>query len=271
MNNSIVSTSYVPLQPPYQIIKYDEDVAMQIGTLIVTIQKGGRSDEKAYKISTHSHPVVAYENKNDERLTNEQLTTHQFLEGAVWNNVEVKDVLTVCLTGATLTWKQFIEILEQDTFTHRYRTRPHVMLYWQLKKLGVTVLPPEDRTCYLKLHLAIQPEEAGLSLQTDHTSPIYLNVSVVEDDYEEGVFSYNAARKTWYSSKWINDADLELALHTQLLNYKNVLRDLLYNEEDSHFTVTYATDADQFEQVVKSLNEDNFFVNLAYNSEGGTV
>ena len=38
MDNKIVSTAYVPLQPPYQIIMYDHDVAMQIGTLIVTVQ-----------------------------------------------------------------------------------------------------------------------------------------------------------------------------------------------------------------------------------------
>jgi len=34
MDNKIVSTAYVPLQPPYQIIMYDHDVAMQIGTLL---------------------------------------------------------------------------------------------------------------------------------------------------------------------------------------------------------------------------------------------
>jgi len=82
MDNKIVSTAYVPLQPPYQIIKYDQDVAMQIGTLIVTMQKGG----KDYQIETHSHPVVAYENKERDGMADNQLTRHQFLEGAVWNN-----------------------------------------------------------------------------------------------------------------------------------------------------------------------------------------
>ena len=41
MENQITSTTYVPLQPPFQIIKYARDIAMQIGTLIVTIQKEG--------------------------------------------------------------------------------------------------------------------------------------------------------------------------------------------------------------------------------------
>ena len=100
MDHKIVSTAYVPLQPPYQIIKYDQDVAMQIGTLIVTIQKGA----EAYQIETHSHPVVAYENKEKPELVNNELTNHQFMDGAVWSNVVVKDVTTVCLAGATLTW-----------------------------------------------------------------------------------------------------------------------------------------------------------------------
>ena len=108
MDQKIVSTAYVPLQPPYQIIMYDHDVAMQIGTLIVTVQKGA----KDYQIETHSHPVVAYENKEREGMADSQLTRHQFLEGATWNNVEVKDVTTVCLAGATLTWKEFLEVLE---------------------------------------------------------------------------------------------------------------------------------------------------------------
>ena len=91
MVNKIVSTLYVPLQPPYQVIKYDKDVAMH---------EDSTSD---YQIETHSHPVVAYENKACDEMANSQLTSHNFLEGAVWNNVEVRDVTTICLTGATLT------------------------------------------------------------------------------------------------------------------------------------------------------------------------
>ena len=152
MDNKIVSTAYVPLQPPYQIIKYDQDVAMQIGTLIVTMQKGG----KDYQIETHSHPVVAYENKERDGMADNQLTRHQFLEGAVWNNVEVRDVTTVCLAGVTLTWEKFLEVLEHESFMNMYRATPDVSLYWSLKKLGVRVLPPEVRECVVQLELRIQ-------------------------------------------------------------------------------------------------------------------
>jgi len=65
MDHKIVSTAYVPLQPPYQIIKYDQDVAMQIGTLIVTIQKGA----EAYQIETHRTDNLC-RNKKNEVTTN---------------------------------------------------------------------------------------------------------------------------------------------------------------------------------------------------------
>lgn len=62
MTDDIFSTSYVTLQPPFQIIKYGHDIGMQIGTLIVTKQTEG-NEIHPFKIETHSYPVVAYENK----------------------------------------------------------------------------------------------------------------------------------------------------------------------------------------------------------------
>ena len=62
MDNKIVSTTYVPLQPPYQIIKYGKDIGMQIGTLIATSQLKGDKDQP-FKVETHSYPVVTYGSK----------------------------------------------------------------------------------------------------------------------------------------------------------------------------------------------------------------
>ena len=164
MKGKIVSTLYVPLQPPYQVIKYDKDVAMQIGTLIVTVQKESEDSTSDYQIETHSHPVVAYENKACDEMANSQLTSHNFLEGAVWNNVEVRDVTTICLTGATLTWQDFLDALEHENFITGYRKAPDVDIYWNLIKLGVKVLPPTERTCSVCLTLKVQIEECGISL-----------------------------------------------------------------------------------------------------------
>lgn len=254
MDNKIVSTAYVPLQPPYQIIKYDHDVAMQIGTLIVTIQKGG----KDYQIETHSHPVVSYENKEKEGMADNQLTRHQFLEGAVWNNVEVKDVTTVCLAGATLTWRHFLEVLQYDNFLSRYSHVPDMLLYWGLKKLGVKVLPPEERECTVRLELKVQPEESGLALQSEVSSDIFLNVSVAKEDH---VF-YNNKKQTWCSDAWKENAFIWQEMTSQLYDYRHILRDLLFNEDINHFIVTYITDEERFQEIVVNLNQT--FSNLSF-------
>ena len=254
MDNKIVSTAYVPLQPPYQIIKYDKDVAMQIGTLIVTIQKGRDN----YQIETHSHPVVSYENKVREEMADSQLTRHQFLEGAVWNNVEVRDITTVCLTGATLTWEQFLEVLEYETFLSEYTIIPDVSIYWGLKKLGVKVLPPEVRKCSVHLGLRIQPEESGLALQSEVSSGLFLNVSVAKEDH---VF-FNHKKQSWCSDDWKDDAFTWQEITTQLYDYRHILRDLLFNEEVTHFTVQYTTDDERFQNIIDNLNTS--FSELAY-------
>lgn len=254
MDNKIVSTAYVPLQPPYQIIMYDHDVAMQIGTLIVTMQKG----EKVYQVETHSHPVVAYENKNRDGMTDNQLTRHQFLEGAVWNNVEVRDVTTVCLAGATLTWEKFLQVLDYETFITRYSSIPDVNIYWGLKKLGVKVLPPEDRECTVFLGLRIQPEEAGLSLQSELCSQLFLNVSVAKED---DVF-FNKTVQAWNSNVWKEEAFIWQEITSQLYDYRHVLRDLLFDEVVNHFTVTYTTDVERFQKIVDNLNLT--FSNLSF-------
>ena len=154
MDNKIVSTTYVPLQPPYQIIKYSGDIAMQIGTLIVTIQKEGNANGMGYQIETHSHPVVAYENKELVE-PNRQLVMHQFLEGAVWDYVEVKDVTTICLSNSCLSWKEFIDFLWRDLdkgASHFPNVKappsavPPINAFWSIEKLckGVEYPNPKE-------------------------------------------------------------------------------------------------------------------------------
>ena len=266
MVNKIVSTLYVPLQPPYQVIKYDKDVAMQIGTLIITIQKESEDSTSDYQIETHSHPVVAYENKACDEMANSQLTNHNFLEGAVWNNVEVRDVTTICLTGATLTWQDFLDALEHENFITGYRKAPDVDIYWNLIKLGVKVLPPTERTCSVCLTLKVQIEECGISLQTDNNPFLYLNVSVAEDDFENDIENiyYKPEEGTWDSHEWKDEKKIWDELTQQLKDYRYVLRDLLFDKKDKHFTVKYETDSDKYKQLVERLNSVNNLVNLTF-------
>lgn len=277
--NRSISTTYVPLQPPYQVIKYDRDVAMQIGTLIVTIQKDGEGDRKDYKIETHSHPVVAYENKQLDSMIDASLTNHQLMEGAVWNNVEIREVTTICLVGATLTWHEFLQVLEYGTFLTAYRKMPDVKLYWKLQKLGVKVLPPEGNKYVVNLRLFPQPEEMGLSLQTDELAPVFLNVSVAEekfypepeeDDEEEenvdveSIVFWDEKERIWGSKEWKKQDEILYEIQSQLNDYSFIFRDLLFHQKRTGLNVTYQTDDKHFQQLVDLMNQTESFVKLAF-------
>lgn len=142
MENKIISTCYAALQPPYQIIKYANDIAMQIGTFIVTMQKEGDMNGMGYHLETHSHPVVVYENK-DALDPTRQLCTRRFLEGVVWNYVQVKDVMTICLSNSHLSWDEFTDYLLGDMSRQPGQPRPAINSWHTLVSLGVNVGLPE--------------------------------------------------------------------------------------------------------------------------------
>lgn len=144
----IVSTTYAPLAPPYQIIKWSGAVGMQIGTFIVTVQKPGNVNGIGYHIETHSHPVVAYEDKRRfDRSSHSllsydpQLYSAQVMEGTVWDYVELKDVRTICLAGSTLTWDSYVEFLRREVMDAPPGRLPNASLVLSLEQLGVKVEP----------------------------------------------------------------------------------------------------------------------------------
>ncbi len=144
----IISTTYAPLAPPYQVIKWSGEVGMQIGTFIVTVQKPGNINGLGYHIETHSHPVVAYENKqlfdkSHQGLFNSdpQLYSAQVMEGTVWDYVELKDVRTICLAGSTLSWDSYVEFLRREVMDAPPGKLPNAPLVLWLERLGVKVEP----------------------------------------------------------------------------------------------------------------------------------
>ena len=144
----IISTTYAPLAPPYQVIKWSGQVGMQIGTFIVTVQKPGNINGLGYHIETHSHPVVAYEDKRrfdriHRGLSNSdpQLYSAQVMEGTVWDYVELKDVRTICLADSTLSWDSYVEFLRREVMDAPPGKLPNAPLVLWLEQLGVKVEP----------------------------------------------------------------------------------------------------------------------------------
>ena len=150
MDNKIVSTTYVPLQPPFQIIKYGKDIGMQIGTLIATSQLKGDKDQP-FKVETHSYPVVTYGSK-EKAPKDKHLFGKVFMEGVVWNRVELRDVSTICLSDSHLEWQEFVDSLWEDIARTSQRADPHIDSLRDLLELGVEIapLPPTKHILHIQ-------------------------------------------------------------------------------------------------------------------------
>lgn len=228
MDNKIVSTTYVPLQPPYQIIVYGRDIAMQIGTLIVTIQKEGKTESLGYEIETHSHPVVSYENK-DKVDPKHQLSAYHFLEGAVWNSVEVKDVTTICLSNSVLSWQEYIDFLWRD-IDPRKGLFPKYFAIWSIDKLSGGVEPPMAQDYHIKL----VKEEISLNgkltpfVQSRHEDIFALSVPF---SYEQMIFG---------------------ELEDQIVIYMNSL--ISRFKQKKYFYIRYETEEEDLRKIVSKLN-----------------
>ena len=230
MDKKIVSTTYVPLQPPFQIIRYSTDIAMQIGTLIVTIQNEGNVRGLGYEIETHSHPVVSYENKFKTK-SNHQLTAYQFLEGAVWNFVEVKDVTTICLSNSRLPWQEFIDFLRRDVERRSCVALPTIGSYWSLVKLCGGVEPPKNQEIVIHLEMYHHKKNFG--------------------DFTPAVRS-RVGDSVMINAEATDKKEMVNTINTQILKYALILFSPPMNL--AKFTIRVETDDAQLRKYVKSMH-----------------
>ncbi|MBO4613320.1 MAG: hypothetical protein J5671_09180 [Bacteroidaceae bacterium] len=182
MENKNVSTTYVPLQPPYQIIKYGSQVGMQIGTLIATSQIEG-DERNLFQIETHSYPVVTYKNK--EAVNKEEhLGEQYFMEGVVWDHVQLAQVTTLCLSDSHLPWQEFIDLLWTDIWRRGYYSEPEVNLFHKLGEFGVKVdpIPPGNHVVHLQTYCG---DERPTMVRTDRDDIIALNIELKEGYYQQ--------------------------------------------------------------------------------------
>lgn len=150
MGKSNFSTSYIPLEEPYQIIKYGKDIGMQIGTLVASCMVEG-DDRQPFRIESHSYPVVAYADKK-QIVTDRIFFDLKPMEGVVWNRVELRDVFTICLSGESLTWEDYIRFLWADIGRTGYTVAPQIGAFGELLYLGVEVSLPHKGKHVIHLH-----------------------------------------------------------------------------------------------------------------------
>lgn len=143
----MLQTSYVPLEHPYQIIEYNGTLGIQIGTLIVTVDK---TDEAGrYAIETHSHPVVSYVNnrlRTEDRLTNALSVTKPY-EGVVWDKVELHEVHPMVREDKSMKWTEFMDFCRRVRMNElRYKAYDSNIIiadaYGRLREWGIDVKEP---------------------------------------------------------------------------------------------------------------------------------
>lgn len=140
MKEKIISTTYAPLEAPYQMIGYGATLGMQIGTLIVTATD---EDCETYAIRTHSHPVVAYANKRDGGYRKKRFAL-PIMEGVVWDQVELRDVTTICMVDEQrMSWQKYHDYLFNDLRMHYYSYPFSLNSFILLKDFGIQVEWPE--------------------------------------------------------------------------------------------------------------------------------
>ena len=228
MDNKIVSTTYVPLQPPYQIIKYGKDIGMQIGTLIATSQLEGDKDQP-FKVETHSYPVVTYGSK--ERVPKDKhLFGKVFMEGVVWNRVELRDVSTICLSDSHLEWQEFVDFLWEDIARTSQRAEPHIDSLRDLLDLGVEIAPLPQNKHILHIQSYCGDWEQDFELRSDRDDILALN-TVYRPCVEEM-------------------ADILLG---QVWKYKMIM--MLSGKYKKRWELEYTTDEEFLQPIVDEMNK----------------
>lgn len=227
MENQTVSTNYIPLQPPYKIIKHGNKIGVQIGIQRVTITGGN-----PFKIETHDYPVVAAEDRITALKDNDYRVDGS-CDGVVWDNVESKQVSVLCKTGVQLEWQQFITILWHD----------HIRLgdpRQQINKLYIS----KKILNYNRCMMLPLPGSYTIHLRTESLAG---NMPSVVRSSEEDVFALNVA---WTD----NLEELENRLVSDLTEYLLILSP---NRSTNLWHLKYATEEEQLVPLVEKLNANS--------------
>lgn len=252
MSEKVVSTAYSQATPPFQIIYYNGTLGMQIGTLIVTTQKEN-TENNEYAISTHSHPVVIYMDKNyqSELVSSGINWTHSLhfpvMEGVIWNNVEVRDVTTICFSNnSKLDWNYYCTMLWrltkvcEERFSEKFPLSivPNYLMN-ALIPYGVQVTPPAPGSYEINLYKKTVAEGRGNVIYSaiNDILPIYC---------------------PYKSNKMLHNN-----LKTIMMNYCITIG-LGTDINNPEYTIVFKTEDETLMNIVEQLNTDDGYKHLTF-------
>ena len=160
-----ITSNFIPLQPPYPVIKHLYKIGVQIGIQTVTVAGG-----TPFKIETHRYPVVAAE--DDKKLSS--IKDLSQLGGAaatpvVWDNVDPNDVLVLFNLNAELNWTDLIKLLWEDQAKFsdpRPLLQTHMLMKLSSYCRSITLNAPGS--CTIHLSLVTEADGTPLAVSSKH-------------------------------------------------------------------------------------------------------
>jgi len=222
MGKGEIST-YIPLQPPYKIIKHGNNIGVQVGTQVITVLGDSKHGNEA-----HNYPVVAKENNITPK---EQAISINNSDIEIWSNIETRDVSVIGTLGVELSWSDFIEVLWHD----------HARLGNLTERIQKYLIYNKLLNYYGRQELA----PLGMHTIHLHTEPSGTTPQVVRSAKDD-VFALNV--------KWSDDLMvLEQELVNDLLGYLPIIAP---NHSAHGWRLFYETEEDQLRPLVERLNKN---------------
>lgn len=185
--DKIANSHYVPLQPPYPVIYCNNEVGIQIATLIVvtepqmTAPVGNRS---VYRMATHSHPIVTYGNKH-LGISEASNIPGDYSEGEVWDKVVISNASVIAFVNNagrvspsdTVLLERLGEIILKGRLNEMFYGSPFNLsrIIYRLDLSGVQV--PKQYSIFGKLRLVLggsnKPEKQSVTSNNISNLPAF--------------------------------------------------------------------------------------------------
>ncbi len=220
---NVSATNFIPLQPPYKIIKYSNKMGVQIGIQMVTY-----SVSNSLRTETYNYPAVAVEDTITP-YDNREVSFDGQGGFEVWDGIETKKVSVLGFAGEPLSWMDFIKVLWHD--------------YDRTNKTGA-------RFNKVFIYNKLQKYNSSPKILRRGTYTIHLHVKSSAGKPQVVCSSRDDVFAIW--AKWSDDVkELEKGLVTDLMDYLLIISPSC---SARGWYLVYETDDERLRQLVDRLN-----------------
>ena len=199
----MIQTNYVALEHPYRVIYYNGVMGLQIGTLIVTVEK--QDEEGRDTIEMRSHPVVSYCSVETKKGLNLPTFPGCYSEAVVWDQVQQNDVATLCVEGENMHIVAFINYIAEDLWKKGLKNgmgksiNAAYDIRTAMKRLSIdtTIPKPENGLWKESITLGLWEEDSGVQMCGDVDTELFRFETPVDQNEEKMVEALLQQQDFW--------------------------------------------------------------------------